>query len=180
VTVCRSLELAIEFIEAHRLIKERMCNMRPSKIFFLAALLASGSANSAALEEATGDVWIGREDGFASVHGSAEVSPGDRIKVGRKGGARLVYPDGCSVAVQPHSLTRVSKHSPCSFNAQVIDPSTGPGSLTTGQMAAVGFGLLGAAGGGIAAGLASGGGTQVVPFPVFIPATPPVSNPASP
>lgn len=147
--------------------------MRPSKIFFLAALLASSSANSASLRDATGDVWVGRENGFTSVRGSADVVPGDRVKVGRKGVARLVYPDGCSVNVHANSLTRVSKNSPCSFNAQVIDPSAGPGSLTTGEMAAVGFGVLGAAGGGIAAGLASGGGgTQVVPFPVFIPASP--------
>jgi hypothetical protein len=145
--------------------------MRPSKIFLLAALLASSSANSASLRDVTGDVWVGREDGFTSVRGSADVAPGDRVKVGRKGVARLVYPDGCSVNVHANSLTRVSKHSPCSFNAQIIDPLGQPDEDR--KWAAVGLGIA-AAGGGIAAGLlATGGGdTRYVPFPVFIPASP--------
>ena len=43
--------------------------------------------------------------------------PGDKIKVGRKGAARLVYSDDCSVPVEANSVERVSAHSPCSFKA---------------------------------------------------------------
>lgn len=154
--------------------------MKVNKGFMLAALLASGSAQAASLEDVRGDVWIGRENGFSLVNGATELAPGDKIKVGRKGVARLVYSDGCSVNVGANSLTRVAKHSPCSFNAQVIDPSGS--SLSNNQWGAIGLGIA-AAGGGLFAGLASrgGGGTQLVPVPirVSLPSTPP-GGPASP
>jgi hypothetical protein len=159
--------------------------MKVHRGFMLAALLASGSAQAATLEDARGDVWIGREKGFSLVNGSTELSPGDKIKVGHKGVARLVYSDGCSVNVGANSLTRVAQHSPCSFRAQVFDPSgAGGSSLSNNQWGAIGLGIA-AAGGGLAAGLASrgGGGTQLVPIPirVSLPSAPPGGpGPASP
>jgi hypothetical protein len=152
--------------------------MKVNKGFMLAALLASGSAQAASLEDVRGDVWIGREKGFSLVNGSTELSPGDKIKVGRKGVARLVYSDGCSVNVGANSLTRVAKNSPCSFSAQFGGPSGS--SLSDNQWGAIGMGVV-AAGGGLAAGLASrgGGGTQVVPVPIPVSSAPP-GGPASP
>ncbi|MGD9542323.1 hypothetical protein [Methylocystis sp.] len=152
--------------------------MKINQGFMLAALLASGSVQAASLEGVRGDVWIGRDKGFSLVNGSTELSPGDKIKAGRKGAARLVYSDGCSVNVGANSLTRVAKHSPCSFNAQFVDPSSG-GSEWVG----IGLGLA-TAGGGLAAGLASihSGSTNYVPVPVStVSSAPPGSpGPASP
>ncbi len=154
--------------------------MKVNKGFMLAALLASGSAQAASLEDVRGDVWIGRYKGFSLVNGSTELSPGDNIKVGRKGVARLVYSDGCSVNVGANSLTRVAKHSPCSFNAQFGDPSGS--SLSSDQWAGIGLGIA-TAGAGLAVGLSSIGsrGTQLVPVPIVSPvSSAPPGGPASP
>jgi hypothetical protein len=153
--------------------------MKVHRGFMLAALLASGSAQAASLEGARGDVWIGRDKGFSLVNGSAELSPGDKIKVGTKGVARLVYADGCSVNVGANSLTRVAKHSPCSFSAQFGGPSGS--SLSDNQWGAIGMGVV-AAGGGLAAGLASrgGGGTQLIPVPIRVSSSAPPGGPTSP
>ena len=91
--------------------------MKTSMSFVLAAALATSTANAAILQDIQGDVWIGRDKGFTRVEKSTEVLPGDKIKVGRKGAARLVYSDDCSVPVGANSLERVSAHSPCSFKA---------------------------------------------------------------
>jgi hypothetical protein len=99
--------------------------MKRAKIFVLAAALASSTANAAVLQDVQGEVRVGRDKGFAQVQGSTELLPGDRVKVGRKGSARIVYPDGCSVPVGANSYSRVGAHSPCSFKAVVGDPLAG-------------------------------------------------------
>lgn len=139
--------------------------MKVNKIFILAAMVAGGSAQAASLVDAKGQVWVGREKGFDLVQGAAELSPGDKVKVGSKSVARVVYPDGCSVTVKANSLATVAKHSPCSFNAQVggADGDLGGNMmLGLGGTALVGGALAGA---GI---LASGdnGNAQFVPIPV--------------
>jgi hypothetical protein len=131
--------------------------MKVDKIFILAALVASGSAQAASLVDAKGQVWVGREKGFDLVQGAAELSPGDKVKVGSKSVARVVYPDGCSVTVKANSLATVAKHSPCSFNAQVGGADgdlSGNLMLGIGGTALVGGALAGA---GI---LTSGGGAD--------------------
>jgi len=139
--------------------------MKVDKIFVLAAMVASGSAQAASLVDAKGQVWVGREKGFDLVQGAAELSPGDKVKVGSKSVARVVYPDGCSVTVKANSLATVAKHSPCSFSAQAggTDDNLGGSMLIgAGGAALVGGALAGA---GI---LAGGGGSNVqfVPIPV--------------
>src|SRR5208283_925206 len=91
--------------------------MKTSMSLVLAAALATSTANAAILQDIQGDVWIGRDKGFTRVEKSTEVLPGDKVKVGRKGAARLVYSDDCSVPVEANSLERVSAHSPCSLKA---------------------------------------------------------------
>ena len=130
--------------------------MKFDKIFALAAMIASGSAQAASLVDAKGQVWVGREKGFDLVEGAAELSPGDKIKVGKKSVARIVYPDGCSVTVGANSLATVAKHSPCSFSAQTGgDAGDITGVIAVGATAAV-------VAGGVAAGVAtsSGGGNN--------------------
>lgn len=155
--------------------------MKTDKIFIAAALLASGSAQSASLEAVQGEVWVGREKGYSIVQGAAELSPGDRVKVGRKGFARLVYPDGCNVSLKENSLAAVAQHSPCSFRAQAggstqgDNPATGDGGFNPGLLA-FGAGLAGAAAGGAVAATSSsnqGSGNQEL-FLLLVP------RPASP
>ncbi|MBG0799966.1 hypothetical protein IYW40_00250 [Methylocystis sp. H4A] len=139
--------------------------MKVGKIFILAAMVASGSAQAASLVDAKGQVWVGREKGFDLVQGAAELSPGDKVKVGSKSVARVVYPDGCSVTVKANSLATVAKHSPCSFSAQAggADGELGGNMmLGLGGTALVGGALAGA---GILAG-GNNSNAQFVPIPV--------------
>jgi len=131
--------------------------MKVDKIFILAAMGAGGSAQAASLADAKGPVWVGREKGFNLVQGAAELSPGDKIKVGSKSLARIVYPDGCSVTLRANSLTTIAKHSPCSFSAQAGGGDSdlnGNMMLGVGGAALVGGALTGA---GV---LSSGGGAD--------------------
>lgn len=143
--------------------------MKVDKIFILAAMVASGSAQAASLVDAKGQVWVGREKGFDLVQGAAELSPGDKVKVGSKSVARVVYPDGCSVTVKANSLATVAKHSPCSFNAQVGGADgdlSGNMLIGAGGAAVVGGALAGA---GI---LASGNNSNAQFIPIPVPVSP--------
>ena len=100
-----------------------MKTVKTGMILVLATALATTTANAAILQDIQGDVRVGRDKGFVRVEGSTEVLPGDKIKVGRKAAANLVYADGCSVPVDANSLSRVAEHSPCSFKALAVDNS---------------------------------------------------------
>lgn len=139
--------------------------MKLNKVFTVAALLASSVANAASVEGVQGDVRVSQGKGFAAIQDSAELLPGDKIRVGRKGAAQLVYPDKCSVPLSPDSLTTVAKHSPCSFVAQVPDGGSGDYAPWL-----IGAGFAGiAAGTAVAASHQSSGGQ----FPLlFLPLSP--------
>ena len=83
--------------------------MKLEKIVVIAALLASGVARAASLENAEGDVRVNQGPGFAAVQGSTQLAPGDKIKLGRKGAARLVYDDKCTVKLPAGSLSTVAR-----------------------------------------------------------------------
>lgn len=91
--------------------------MKVAKVF-LAALLVSGAAEAASLEYVQGDVRVGRGEGFRTVQGPMDLSPGDKVKVGGKGLARIVYSDGCVVNLGANALATVADRCPCSFMAQ--------------------------------------------------------------
>lgn len=147
--------------------------MKTAKMFLFATVFASSTANAAVLQDVQGDVRVGRDKGFEKVLGSTELLPGDKIKVGRKASARLVYPDGCNVPVEPGSLSRVAEHSPCSFKAQVGDNNS-PVFLAGGGNdwwpAALILAGLGAAAGGA---VASEGGYNAQPVFFPLPGRPP-------
>lgn len=151
--------------------------MKVAKIFIIAALLASGSARAASLEEVQGDVWVGHEKGFTAVSGPEELAPGDKVKVGSKSFARIVYPDGCKVNLRGSSLSTVAKHSPCSFSAQAGGFDQGnsfcQGAECLGPLALVGGGV-----GAIvtAVVLSTKGGSNNSPLPLLFL----VQKPASP
>ncbi len=92
----------------------------------MVAVLASSAAHAAALNDIKGDVRVSHGAGFVKVDGSAEVAPGDKIKVGRKAAVKLVYSDGCSINVPAGALATVAKQSPCSYRAQLITRGVDP------------------------------------------------------
>lgn len=153
--------------------------------FLMVALVASSAAHATSLNNVKGDVLISHGAGFAKVDGSADLAPGDKIKVGRKAAANLVYSDGCKVSIPAGALATVAKQSPCSFRAQLIGQGANPDDVCRDSLdprccspenpSACGLVALGAAGvgGGIAAALAS----QSNSSSGFIP--PIVNRPAS-
>ncbi|MGC1864132.1 MAG: hypothetical protein WA733_24200 [Methylocystis sp.] len=145
--------------------------MKLDKILIMAALLASGVARAASLENAEGDVRVNQGPGFVAAKGSAQLAPGDKIKVGRKGAARLVYDDKCAEKLPAGSLTTVARHSPCSFIAADLPYTKGEPYVPLaepGDPWGLGVGALGL--GGLAAGLLiatnSSNGSQTVILPV--------------
>jgi hypothetical protein len=150
--------------------------MKLDKMLVMAALLASGVAKAASLENAEGDVRVNPGPGFAAVQGSAELAPGDKIKVGRKGAARLVYDDKCAEKLPAGSLTTVARHSPCSFIAADLPYTKGAPYVPLAEEGDpwwLGAGALGL--GGIAAGalIASNSSNSSPPFfPPFVRTSP--------
>jgi hypothetical protein len=144
----------------------------------MVALLASSTAHAAALSDIKGDVLVNHGAGFAKFDKSIDLAPGDKIKVGKKATAKLVYSDGCSVTIPGGALATVAKQSPCSFRAQLTGRGESPEDVCRDSVdprccgvgdnvAACGLlvGGIAGVGGGIAAALA----TQQHSYSTFIP-----------
>jgi hypothetical protein len=159
--------------------------MKTLKILIV-SLFAAGTAHAATLSDIKGDVRVSHGEGYVAVKGSAEVVPGDKIKVGQKAGVKLVYSDGCSLNVPAGALATVAKQSPCSYRAQLINQGQNPDEVCHGSFDPLccsvdnnpgacwwlPLGFVGV-GGGIAAALAS----QSSSSSSFIP---PIVNPPLP
>jgi hypothetical protein len=131
-----------------------------------------GVAKAALLEDVHGGVRVNRGNGYIAVRGDTEVKPGNMVMVDAKGGAQLVYPDGCDVIVKAGSATVIGAKSPCSQcipNAERADLGIeGPGTESSLCTAAMVVGAVGLVGGAAGAALA---GTNPTLSP-FIPARP--------
>jgi hypothetical protein len=126
----------------------------------LVSLGAIGVAEAAMLQPLRGNVRISHGGGYLAVRAATNVDPGDQVMVGPKGQARVVYPDGCAVDVNPGSVMVIGAESPCTRQAAAGFPVDG---------ALVAAGALGAAGGGIAAGVSH---TGQISAPFFVPFQP--------
>ena len=93
----------------------------------LICLGCAGQAEAASLSGVQGDVLVDAGQGPKAVAGAANLKAGD-IVVARKGSAKLIYPDGCTVNVDPGNSATVAEKSPCAAQA----------STQTGQVAAAG------------------------------------------
>jgi len=127
----------------------------------LAGLGAIGVAEAAVLEPLRGNVRVSHGGGYLAVRAATNVDPGDQVMVGSKGQARVVYPDGCAVDVKPGSVMVVGAESPCTKQAAAGSPM---------DPALAAAAALGAAGGGIAAGVSRSSGG--LPGPFVVPVQP--------
>jgi hypothetical protein len=107
--------------------------MKTLKILIV-SLFAATAAQAATLNDIKGDVRVSHGEGFTAVKSSAEVGPGDKIKVGQKAGVKLVYSDGCSISIPAGALATVAKQSPCSFRAQLISQGQNPDQVCQGSL----------------------------------------------
>lgn len=84
--------------------------------FAAASLLLAGQAAYAAegarVNSVTGSVMISQNGRFVPASNGTVLRAGDRI-VASNGSARLVYSDGCNVAVSARSMATVAAASPC-------------------------------------------------------------------
>jgi hypothetical protein len=111
-------------------------------VAFLSASLFTTSAFAAMVNATQGQVLVNQGTGYQQVAGSVDVGPGATIVVNPGGSAQIVYPDGCSVAVQPGSVYTIAPQSPCL--AQDGQATSGPSGTTLAIGAVV-------VGGGVAA-----------------------------
>jgi hypothetical protein len=83
------------------------------------ALLANGAlAQTITVQPLTGVLSLNQGQGFHRVAGPVEANVGDSFMVGPGGSAKLIYPDGCQVTIQPGSVVNVTALSPCASGAQ--------------------------------------------------------------
>lgn len=77
------------------------------------AVLLSTSSWAATVERSEGILMINKGKGFKLVKHQVVAKAGDSIMVSPDGHAKLVYPDGCKVDIQPGVVTTVTRLSPC-------------------------------------------------------------------
>jgi hypothetical protein len=114
---------------------------------FGCAVLLTSSTWAATLEPGQGDLSVNQGQGFQPVNSRVETKVGDSVMVGAGGTATLTYDDGCTVTVQPGSVTTIAPLSPCASgsNAQTGDNTNSTGGLILGAAAlgALGLGVYG-------------------------------------
>ena len=117
---------------------------RPFVGAFCLAMLLSTSGWAATLEPGQGTLSINQGQGFQQVNGRIDANVGDSVMVAPGGSATVVYGDGCTVNVQPDSVTTIAPISPCAAGSYAQD---GGGSLTGALImgaaagTAIGFGV---------------------------------------
>lgn len=91
----------------------------------LFCLSQGGIASAASLSGVQGEVLVNAGQGLKPVTGAANLKAGD-IVIAQKGSAKLIYPDGCTINIDPGASATISEKSPCAAQA----------STQTGQVAA--------------------------------------------
>lgn len=81
-------------------------------------LLLTVPCLAATVDSVRGQVSINRGDGFRRVTGTIQANTGDSVMVSPKGRARVVYPDGCALNVDPGAVVTITAQSPCKSFAQ--------------------------------------------------------------
>lgn len=91
---------------------------------FACVLLGTISCFAATVEPTQGNLYISSGPGFYSVNGRIDAEVGSRLMVSPGGSATVVYPDGCTVAVQPGAVTTIAASSPCTNPYSTEKPLT--------------------------------------------------------
>lgn len=108
---------------------------------FCCAMLLSGSAWAATLQPGQGTLSVNQGQGFQPVNNRIDANVGDSVMVGPNGSATVVYDDGCTVDVQPGSVTTIAPLSPCASgsNAQSNDTNWAGMAMLAGAAGVAGF-----------------------------------------
>lgn len=94
-----------------------------------ASLILSGqaahAAQSARITGVTGSVLVSQNGRFVPASNGAALRAGDRI-VATGGSARVIYGDGCSVAVMARSMVTIGAASPCAGGSSGVVRAANP------------------------------------------------------
>jgi hypothetical protein len=82
-------------------------------VALFSGLLVSSWASAATVNTIQGQVLINRGQGYKLVAGSTEAEPGATVVANPGSSAQVVYPDGCTVTVEPGSIYTIAPESSC-------------------------------------------------------------------
>ena len=119
-----------------------MAKQRSAIGAFCCAMLLTSSTWAATLEPGKGSFSINQGQGFQPVDSRIDANVGDSVMVGPGGSATLVYDDGCTVGVQPGSVTTIAPLSPCASGSNAAIADFGPivfGTVAVGAGAGAGY-----------------------------------------
>ena len=78
------------------------------------ALSSPGSAETVAtVQPIEGTLSINRGEGFVQVATSMEAPTGSQVMANPNSSGKVVYPDGCEIAINPGLLYYIQEKSPC-------------------------------------------------------------------
>jgi hypothetical protein len=117
-----------------------------ASLAFILGVSTSASSFAAIVTVLQGQVLVNRGgQGYQLVEGSSEANPGDMVVVNPGGIAQIVYPDGCTVQVQPPSVVAIAPQSPCQTEQEASQqPSVNGTTLAIGAVVVVGGGVAAA------------------------------------
>jgi hypothetical protein len=120
----------------------------------IAVTALAPSASAATVTPVEGQVLINQGEGYRLATGPTEAAPGSSVVANPGGSAQIVYPDGCTVNVEPGAVVAITQESPCATTSALPPP-------VDGTTIAIGAAVVGA--GAIAAILLSQGGDKDKP-----------------
>ena len=126
-----------------------MSFMKPiSALLLFSALVTAGQAvaqgTEATLEDLSGKVLMNKGDGLVSGKAGASLVDGDRIVTLDKAGAKIVFPDGCSVTLEENMIFVINSRLGCKALPVASNPTPAAVSgLTAGQELFIGVAWVG-------------------------------------
>ena len=116
-------------------------------VIIASTLLIAGQANAqsadATLQDPVGKVLVNKGDGLVSGKAGAALMDGDRIVTLDKSVARIVFPDGCSVALQENMIFVVNAQLGCRAVPVASSQPVAPGLTTPTQGMILGTAYVG-------------------------------------
>ena len=116
-------------------------------LIIASTLLIAGQANAqsvdATLEDPVGKVLVNKGDGLVSGKPGAALMDGDRIVTLDKSVARIVFPDGCSVALQENMIFVINAQLGCRAVPVASSQPVAPGLTTPTQGMILGTAYVG-------------------------------------
>jgi hypothetical protein len=92
---------------------------------------AAAQSTGATLQDLSGKVLVNKGDGLVSGKAGTALVDGDRIVTLDKSGARIVFPDGCGVALEENMIFVVNAQLGCKAVPVASNQPVAPGGLTT-------------------------------------------------